>query len=106
MGFRSGKLRSALVVSEMALALILVIGAALLIRTFLKLEAIDPGFETHNVLTMAMSVSGDRFQKTGPVEQAIREGRDRLMAIPGIIDVGATNCLPLAGGFGMSFDIL
>ena len=106
MGFRSGKLRSALVVSEMALALILVIGAALLIRTFLKLEAVDPGFETHNVLTMAMSVSGDRFQKTGPVEQVIRDGRDRLMAIPGIIDVGATNCLPLAGGFGMSFDIL
>ncbi len=67
MGFRSGKLRSALVVSEMALALILVIGAALLIRTFLKLEAVDPGFETHNLLTMAMSVSGDRFQKTGPV---------------------------------------
>jgi len=106
MGFRSGKLRSALVVSEMALALILVIGAALLIRTFLKLEAVDPGFETHNVLTMAMSVSGDRFQKTGPVEQVIRDGRDRLMAIPGVIDVGATNCLPLAGGFGMSFDIL
>jgi predicted permease len=106
MGFRSGKLRSALVVSEMALALILVIGAALLIRTFLKLEAVDPGFETHNVLTMAMSVSGDRFQKTGPVEQVIRDGRDRLMAIPGIIDVGTTNCLPLAGGFGMSFDIL
>jgi predicted permease len=106
MGFRSGKLRSALVVSEMALALILVIGAALLIRTFLKLEAVDPGFETHNVLTMAMSVSGDRFQKTGPVEQVIRDGRDRLMAIPGIIEVGATNCLPLSGGFGMSFDIL
>jgi putative ABC transport system permease protein len=106
MGFRSGKLRSALVVSEMALALILVIGAALLIRTFLKLEAVDPGFETHNVLTMAMSVSGDRFQKTGPVEQVIRDGRDRVMAIPGITDVGATNCLPLAGGFGMSFDIL
>jgi putative ABC transport system permease protein len=106
MGFRSGKLRSALVVSEMALAVILVIGAALLIRTFLKLGAVDPGFETHNVLTMAMSVSGDGFQKTGPVEQVIRDGRDRLMAIPGIIDVGATNCLPHAGGFGMSFDIL
>jgi hypothetical protein len=50
-------LAAALVVSEMALAVILVIGAALLIRTFLKLEAVDPGFETHNVLTIAMSVS-------------------------------------------------
>jgi putative ABC transport system permease protein len=69
LGLRSGKLRSALVVSEMALALILVIGAALLIRTFQKLEEVDPGIETHNVLTMAMSVSGERFQTTGPVEQ-------------------------------------
>lgn len=106
MGLRSGKLRSALVVSEMALALILVIGAALLIRTFLKLEAVDPGFETRNVLTMAMSISGDRFQKTAPVAQVLREGTDRLKSIPGIVDVGATNCLPLAGGFGMGFDIL
>jgi putative ABC transport system permease protein len=106
LGFRSGKLRSALVVSEMALALVLVIGAALLIRTFQKLEAVDPGFETHNVVTMAMSVSGDRFQTTGPVEQVIREGRDRIMAIPGVVDVGATNCLPLEGGFGMTFDVL
>jgi putative ABC transport system permease protein len=106
MGFRSGKLRSALVVSEMALALILVIGAALLIRTFLKLEAVDPGFETHNLLTMAMSVSGDRFQETAPVARVIRDGRDRLMAVPGVVDVGATNCLPLEGGFGMTFDIL
>jgi len=105
-GFRSGKLRSALVVSEMAMALILVIGAALLIRTFQKLEGVDPGFETHNVVTMAMSVSGDRFQKTGPVAQVIRNGRDRIMAIPGVVEVGATNCLPLAGGFGMGFDIL
>ena len=62
-GFRSGKLRSVLVVTEMALALVLVIGAALLIRTFMKLEAVDPGFDTHNVLTMTMSISGDRFQK-------------------------------------------
>jgi putative ABC transport system permease protein len=106
MSIRSGKLRSALVVSEMALALVLVIGAALLIRTFLKLEAVDPGFETHNVVTMTMSVSGDRFQTTGPVAQVIRDGRDRIMAIPGVVDVGATNCLPLAGGFGMGFDIL
>ena len=67
-GFRSGKLRSILVVTEMALALILVIGAALLIRTFRNLQAVDPGFDPHNVLTMAMSISGSRFQK-------IRRGR-------------------------------
>jgi putative ABC transport system permease protein len=105
-GFRNGKLRSALVVSEVALALILVIGATLLVRTFLKLQNVDPGFDTHNVLTMAMSVSGDRFQTTAPVAQLIRDGSDRLKAIPGVQDVAVTNCMPLQGGFGMTFDVL
>jgi len=106
MGFRSGKLRSALVVSEIAMALILVIGAGLLIRTFMTLESVHPGFETRNVLTMAMSISGDRFQTTAPVAQVIRDGRERLMAIPGVEDAGVSNCLPLQGGFGMIFDVL
>jgi putative ABC transport system permease protein len=106
MGLRHGKMRSVLVVSEIALALILVIGAALLIRTFLKLEDVNPGFTTHNVLTAAMSLSGGRFQKTGPVAQIVRDGRERLMAVPGVLDVGASNCLPLDRGFGMTFDVL
>jgi putative ABC transport system permease protein len=105
-GFRHSKLRSTLVISEMALALILVIGASLLVRTFLKLQAVDPGFATHNVLTMAMSISGDRFQKTAGVAQIIRDGTDRLKAVPGVIDAGVGNNLPLEGGFGMTFDIL
>ena len=106
LGFRHGKIRSILVISEMALALVLVIGAALLIRTFLKLESVDPGFSTHNVLTAAMSISGSRFQKTAPVAQIVRDGRERLMALPGVLDAGASNCLPLERGFGMIFDIL
>ena len=105
-GFRSGKLRSVLVVTEMALALVLVIGAALLIRTFMKLEAVDPGYDTHNVLTMAMSISGDRFQKTSGVAQLVRDGTDRLKTVPGVVDAAATCCLPLQGGFGVSFDIV
>jgi putative ABC transport system permease protein len=104
--FSTGKLRSLLVVSEMALALILVIGAALLVRTFYKLQAVDPGFDTHNVLTMAMSVSGDRFQRTAPVAQILRGGTERIRAIPGVLDAAASNSLPLDGGLGMTFDIL
>jgi predicted permease len=106
LGFRNGKLRSALVIVEMALTLVLVIGAALLIRTFLKLQAVDPGFTTKNVLTMSMSIGGDRFQKTAPVAQVIRDGSDRVMALPGVVDVGVANCLPMVGGFGMTFDIV
>jgi predicted permease len=105
-GLRGGKLRSLLVITEMALALILVIGAALLIRTFTKLMAVDPGFATRNVISMAMSISGDRFQKTAPVAQVIRDGSERVLAVPGVIDVGVSNCLPMAGGLGMVFDVV
>ena len=106
LGFRSGKLRSILVICEMALTLVLLIGAALLVRTFFKLQAVDPGFTTKNVLTMAMSIGGDRFQKTAPVAQLIRDGSDRVMAVPGVADVAVTNCLPMFSGFGMTFDVV
>lgn len=105
-GVRSGKLRSILVIAEMALTVVLVVGAALLIRTFMNLEAVDPGFAMHNVISMSMSVSGDRFQTTAPVAQVIQQGADRLHAVPGVMDAGVSNCLPMAGGFGMSFDVV
>lgn len=105
-GVRSGKLRSALVIAEMGLTVVLVIGAALLIRTFMDLEGVDPGFAMHNVMTLSMSVSGDRFQTTAPVAQVIRDGTERLLAVPGVADVGVSNCLPMAEGFGMVFDVV
>ena len=105
-GFRSGKVRSVLVVSEMALALVLVIGAALLIRTFMKLQSVDPGFDTHNVLTLAMSISGDRFQKSSGVAQVIHDGTERINAVPGVTAAAAACCLPLQGGFGLPFNIV
>ena len=105
-GFRSGKLRSVLVVTEMALALVLVIGAALLIRTFMKLEAVDPGFDTHNVLTMAMSISGDRFQKTSASPSSFATGPTASRPYPESSSAAATCCLPLQGGFGVPFDIV
>lgn len=106
LGFRHGKIRSLLVVSEIALAVVLVIGAALLIRTFLKLEDVNPGFTTRNVLSASMSISGSRFQRTVLVAQIVRDGRERLMAVPGVLDASASDCLPLQGCFGMPFDVL
>ncbi len=105
-GVRSGKLRSALVIAEMALTVVLVIGAALLVRTFMNLQAVNPGFTMHNVISMTMSVSGDRFQTTAPVAQVIQAGSDRLHAVPGVLDAGVSNCLPMGGGFGMMFDVV
>src|SRR5439155_16385822 len=85
---------------------VLVIGAALLIGTFLKLEDVNPGFTTDNVLSAYMSMTGSRFHRTGSVAQIVRDGRERLMAVPGVLDVGVSNCLPLQGCFGMGFDVL
>ena len=106
MSFRQSRIRSLLVAGEIALALILVVGATLLIRTFLKLQAVDPGFTTHNVLTASMSIGGSRFQTTAAVAAVVRDSRERLTAIPGVLDAAASYCLPLQGCFGMAFDVV
>jgi predicted permease len=105
-GFRQSKMRSLLVISEVSLALILLIGAALLIRTFVALRHVNPGFDAHDVLTLEMSLTGDRFQKTAGVAQLSRDGRERLGTIPGVEVSASTCCLPLEGGFGLPFDIV
>ena len=104
-GFRQSKARSLLVVTEVALALVLLVGSALLIRTFIALRGVNPGFNPHNVLTMEMSLTGDRFQKTAAVGQLSRDGRERLNALPGVEASASTCCLPLEGGFGLPFTI-
>jgi len=105
-GFRQSKGRSMLVISEVSLALVLLIGAALLIRTFIALRHVNPGFDARDVLTMEMSLTGDRFQKTAAVAQLTLNGRERLNAIPGVEVSASTCCLPLEGGFGLPFDIV
>ncbi len=105
-GFHQSKARSLLVISEVSLALVLLVGAALLIRTFLALRNVNPGFQAHNVLSLEMSLTGDRFQKTAGVAQLVRNGRERLKAIPGVETSASTCCLPLEGGFGLPFIVV
>jgi len=104
-GVRENKARSLLVVTEMALALILLVGAALLIRTFAALRNVNPGFSTHNVLTMNMSITGPRFAKTAGVAQLVEDARQRVEAVPGVEAMATTCCLPLEGGLGLPFSI-
>lgn len=104
-GFRQNKARSILVVTEMALALILLVGAALLIRTFAVLRSVKPGFDPHNVITMEMSLSGTRFAKTAGVAQAVRDVEQRVGAMPGVDSIAVTCCLPLTGGVDLPFTI-
>jgi putative ABC transport system permease protein len=105
-GVRHNKMRSILVIVEMALALILLVGAALLIRTFGNLRGVDPGFSAKNVLAMNMSLAGQRFETTANVELLARDGRQRLASIPGVEAATLACCMPLEGGFGLPFNIV
>ncbi len=105
-GFRQGRARALLVVSEVSLALVLLIGAALLIRTFAALRQVNPGFDAHNILTMEMSLNGARYETTAGVAQLSHDGRARLDAIPGVVDSAFTCCLPIQGQFGLPFTIV
>ena len=104
--FRQGKARSLLVVSEVSLALVLLIGSALLIRTFLALHGVGPGFDSHNVLTLEMSLNGERYQKTAGVAQLVRDGRNRLNALPGVEAAAAAYWLPIQVDDGLPFQII
>jgi hypothetical protein len=73
-GLRHNRMRAQLVTVEMALALVLLIGAALLIRSFIAIRQVNPGFDAHNVLTMRMSLTGPQFTKPAAVTQVIRRG--------------------------------
>jgi predicted permease len=105
-GFRQNKARSILVVAEVALALILLIGSALLIRTAIALNQVNPGFDTTNVLTMRMSLTGPQYVKSASVDQLIRNGVERLRALPGVVEASATCCVPLQGGYGLPFVVV
>jgi putative ABC transport system permease protein len=84
-----------LVVVEVALALMLTAGAALLIRTMRALDGIDPGFDAERVLTMRMSVAGTRFETRSGLSQLSGDGLARVRTIPGVTAVTASCCMPL-----------
>ncbi|HTQ56914.1 MAG TPA: ABC transporter permease [Bryobacteraceae bacterium] len=104
-GLRHNKMRGILVVAEMALAIVLLVGAGLLIRTFSALHTVAPGFDPHNVLTMDTSLTGTHFDKTAAIATMTREALDRIHAIPGVEAAAATSYLPLEGGLGLGFVI-
>jgi putative ABC transport system permease protein len=96
-GVQRNRLRSLLVVSEFALALMLLIGAGLMIRTFAALEAVDPGFNPHNLISMIVSVAGSKEADAGRRELFYRQLIERVRSLPGVQAAGAINHLPLAG---------
>ena len=104
-GMRQNKARGLLVMVEMALAIVLLVGAGLLIRTFSALHSVAPGFDPHNVLTMDTALTGSRFDHTAAIDLMTRQALDRIHAIPGVEAAAATSYLPLEGGLGLGFII-
>jgi len=102
-GFKQHKVRSMLVVVEVALALVLLVGAALFIRTSVALNAVDPGFDPENVLTMRMSMTGPQFATADGLNQVVRTVTERLRTVPGVRFASATCCVPLQSGYALPF---
>ena len=103
---RQDKIRSALVVSEMSLALVLLIVAALLIRSFITLRSVNPGFDPRNILTLRMSLSSSRFGKAHEVNQFVQDGVQRLVGLPEVVSAGAASSLPFEIGVTLPFNVV
>jgi predicted permease len=88
-------IRGALIVSEIALGFVLVIGAGLMIRTFVRLQQVQPGFEPRSVLTFGIDLSGRRYPDNLTRIHFVKDWEARLKTIPGVESLGAVSHLPL-----------
>ena len=99
--------RALLVISEMALAVLLVIGASLTVRSFVNLQNIDPGFDARSVLTLRVSLPAQRYQTAENVVGFFQSLVDQVKALPGVQAAGLVRQLPLAteiGDAGMAIE--
>ncbi len=94
------RLRGLLVVSELALSLILLIGAGLLIRSFVRLQSVAPGFTTDHVLTMQIAANDSKYHEDKALANFYREVEARIAHLPGVVAEGAVSVLPLTGSVG------
>ncbi len=93
---RSHRLRNSLVVTEVALALVLLVGAGLLIRSFARLQAVDPGFNVENVLTMKVGLPNRKYDTDQKRIQFFQQAIAGMQSLPGVEAAGATSFLPFA----------
>lgn len=92
------RLLNAMVVTEITLSLILLIGAGLLLRSFVSLLQVDPRFDPTNVLTMEMTLTGPKYRDNAAVKQFFQQLMQRVQALPGVQTASATHNIPLGGG--------
>jgi predicted permease len=94
------RLRNLLVVTEIALSLVLLIGAGLLIRSFLHVQQVEPGFAPQNVLSMRMSLVGPAYSDEARRVSFYQQLWERIRRLPGVEAAGGVSALPLTGGIG------
>jgi putative ABC transport system permease protein len=99
-GPRSRRLRSALVVTEVALAIILLVSSGLLIRSFIRLRQIETGFNIDNTLTMVLRLPAKKYSEDRQVVSFFQQLTERVNSLPGVQSAGIVNYLPLYGGLG------
>ena len=105
-GKRSQRLRTAFVVTQVALALVLLVGAGLLMKSFNRLRSVEPGFEPNNLLTMRVNLPSRKYDTDPKVINFFRQAAEKLRAIPGVEAAGAINTLPFSGPHsGTNIDI-
>ena len=95
--------RRLLIAAETALAVVLLVGAGLLVRTMAALASTDPGFETRGILTMPVSLAGRAFERTEPVMRLVDQTLTRIEALPGVSAAAVALTLPLESGVGLPF---
>jgi len=98
--------RSALVVAEIALSLVLLVGAGLMIRTFVAVRSVKPGFDVNHVLTMRTSLAGKKYDAASKMETLIHNMEDRFESLPGVQAAAFAFNLPIEGGPNFPFSIV
>jgi putative ABC transport system permease protein len=96
-GVRRHALRNGLVIGEIAIALALLVGASLLVRSFVRLENVNPGFNPRQVLTMELSLPVSKYPRGKPVAGLFADMERRVATLPGVRYAGITSILPLSG---------
>ena len=106
-GVRARRLRQAFVVSEIALAVVLLVGAGLMIRSLNSLRSVDPGLATHDVLTMRVALPARKYSQPGQTVRFFADAESRVANIPGVQSVGIVSFLPFSAlGAATNFDIV
>ncbi|MGH9751454.1 MAG: ABC transporter permease [Blastocatellia bacterium] len=101
---QGGRMRGALVIAEVALALVLVVGAGLMIRSFRQLQQVDPGFDPNNILSLSISLPGSKYPEGARWRAFFEQAEQRIRRLPGVVAVGSTT-RPALTGYRWSSDM-